>query len=107
MVGEAATALADDQGRQLPAVRDVGHSGGPAMRYDEAVRRWVAQTYELDACAIDDVIFDVQYTGHDPSPDAGLQLEIEISMNDCTRHLYVREVSEFGRIITEVLALAG
>jgi hypothetical protein len=88
-------------------VREFGDTGGSEMNYDGAVRRWVAQTYELDVREIDDVTFDVQYTGDERAKHSGLQLEIEVSMNDCRRYLYVREVSEFGRIITEVLDLAS
>jgi hypothetical protein len=107
LVGQATAYVAVDQGRQLSAVRDVGDAGRPQMNYDEAVHRWVAETYRLDRGEIDDVTFDVQYAGSEPEAHAGLKLEIEVSMIDCTRYLFVREVSDFGRIINEVVALAN
>jgi hypothetical protein len=116
VVGEATATLAVDPRRQLPAVCDGGDARRsemtvpktpPAMSYDGAVRRWVAETYRLDVADIDDVTFDVQYSGESPTLDPTLQLEIEVSLNDCTRYLFVRDVSDFGRIINEILELAN
>jgi hypothetical protein len=116
VVREAATTVEIDPGRQLSAVRDGGDAGrsemtesvtARAMKYDGAVRRWVAATYRLDPAEIDDVTFDVQYSGESPTLDPSLQLEIEVSLNDCTRYLFVRDVSDFGRIINEILEFAS
>jgi hypothetical protein len=116
VVGEATATLEIDPGRQLSAVCDGGDARRsemtdamtpPAMNYDGAVRRWVAATYRLDATEIDDVTFDVQYSGESPTLDPSLHLEIEVSLNDCTRYLFVRDVSDFGRIINEILELAN
>jgi hypothetical protein len=104
---QAAEAVDVDPGRPLPALRDARDTGRPAMTYDEAVRRWVAKTYGLDYDEIGDVTFDVQYAAESRTLDPRLQLEIEVYMQDATQHLFVRSVSDFGRIISEVLELSS
>ena len=78
----------------------------PAMTYDEAVKRWVAQTYNLPVRQVDQVTFDVQY-GSDPATRHPVQLEIDVHMIDHTQHLFMRSGREFGTIVEEVLAQAG
>jgi hypothetical protein len=76
------------------------------MTYDDAVKRWVAQTYNLPVAQVDQVTFDVQHTP-DPATSHPVLLEIDVHMTDRTQHLFLRSGREFGAIVDEVLAQAG
>ena len=83
-----------------------GMTREPAMTYDDAVKRWVAQTYNLPVSQVDQVTFDVQ-PGPDPATNQAVLLEIDVHMTDRTQHLFMRPGREFGTIVEEVLAQAG
>jgi len=76
------------------------------MTYDDAVKRWVAQTYNLPIAQVEQVTFDVQHVP-DPATSQPVLLEIDVHMTDRTQHLFVRPGREFGTIVQEVLAQAG
>jgi hypothetical protein len=77
------------------------------MTYDDAVKRWVANTYHLPLPEVEHVNFDVQYAGDTATLHPTFQLEIDVHMTDHTQHLFVRKARDFGTIVEEVLALAS
>jgi hypothetical protein len=108
MVGQAAAALEVSARRALPSLcepPDSGRTEGHRMSQEEAVKRWVADTYALPCDEIDQVTFDVQFASASSSGGDSLQLEIDVHVADGHQHLYVRPVCEFGRIVGEILEL--
>ena len=77
------------------------------MNREVAVKRWAARTYDLPFDDIDRVTFDVQYAGTDAAGADSLVLEIDVRMTDGHQHLVIQRICEFGRIVSEVLELAG